>query len=423
MTCSDVSPARKPGISRTGAPSPRGTPSPRNTGWTTRRASSACQRTSPTGLPHQRRAGRGRRPGGSGSNAASCTASWSASTGSGRAVMGGDRTRGSGSPRRKRRPPGGEPTRAGAAWSGCRPCTAAVGTPSSSHGRIRRSPRHGRRRPGPRGLRGSQEASTAAPSGTPGTVAGWVKRCDRGNARPGMTNAGQLEPRDDRPQLADREDVLALLSRRIAEPGRSLAEPRPEEPPVDARLAARLREGLPEHGEEPADVLDDAVRVLDASVSPARPLYLAYIGSTGLEVGVLGEALAATYDVNLAVTAGGADLVERQALGWVAAFVGYPHSFGAFTSGGMTSNLTALLAAREKALPGTRHAGLFGQAGAVYCSDEAHHSIMRAVEACGLGSDYLRRLPLDDLRRMRPGDLDAAIAADRRAGVTPVAVV
>src|SRR4051812_18504258 len=96
----------------------------------------------------------------------------------------------------------------------------------------------------------------------------------RGNATAGMTDAGRLEPREDRPQLADREDVLALLGRRIAEAGRSFDEPRPEEPPVDARLAARLREALPEHGAQPADVLDDAVRVLDASVSPARPLYL-----------------------------------------------------------------------------------------------------------------------------------------------------
>jgi aromatic-L-amino-acid decarboxylase len=238
-----------------------------------------------------------------------------------------------------------------------------------------------------------------------------------------VTDAGQLEPREDRPQLADREAVLALLSRRIAEAWRSFDEPRPEEPPVDAALAERLREGLPEHGADPSDVLDDAVRVLDASVSPARPLYLAYIGSTGLEVGVLGAALTATYDVNLAVTAGGADLVERQALEWIAAFVGYPYSSGAFTSGGMISNLTALLAARERALPGSREEGLTGRRGAIYCSEEAHHSVMRAVEAAGLGAASVRRLPLDAMRRLRPEDLDAAIAADVAAGVTPVAVV
>jgi aromatic-L-amino-acid decarboxylase len=238
-----------------------------------------------------------------------------------------------------------------------------------------------------------------------------------------VTEGAPLEPREDRPRLADREAVLALLSQHIADAWRSFDHPRPDDPPVDAALAARLREPLPEEGVAEEDALDDAARVLDASVSPARPLYLAYIGSTGLEVGVLAAALAATYDVNLAVTAGGADLVERQALEWLASFVGFPHSSGAFTSGGMISNLTALLAARERALPGVRREGLAGRRGAVYCSDESHHSVVRAVEACGLGSHNVRRLPLDALRRMRPTDLDAAIAGDVRAGITPVAVV
>jgi aromatic-L-amino-acid/L-tryptophan decarboxylase len=89
----------------------------------------------------------------------------------------------------------------------------------------------------------------------------------------------------------------------------------------------------------------------------------------------------------------------------------------------MTSNLTALLAAREHALPGVRRDGLAGRRGAVYCSEEAHHSVVRAVEACGLGSANVRRLPLDELRRMRPADLDAAITADVHAGITPVAVL
>ena len=129
-----------------------------------------------------------------------------------------------------------------------------------------------------------------------------------------------------------------------------------------------------------------------ASVSPSRPLFLAYIGSTGLEIGVLASALAATYDANLATSAGGADLVEEQALRWVAEFVGFPSAEGAFTSGGMTSNLTALVAAREQAVPGARVDGLGSRRVAVYCSDEAHHSVVRAVETCGIGSGWVRRI-------------------------------
>ncbi len=149
----------------------------------------------------------------------------------------------------------------------------------------------------------------------------------------------------------------------------------------------------------------------------------AYIGSTGLEAGVLAGALGNAYDVNLAAAAGAAEMLENQTIRWVAEFVGYPVADGAFTSGGMTSNLTALTAAREQALPGCRYEGVSGRAAAVYCSEESHHSVARAVEVIGLGSQALRRIPIDAGRRMRVDALRDALAADRAAGVTPVAVV
>ena len=108
---------------------------------------------------------------------------------------------------------------------------------------------------------------------------------------------------------------------------------------------------------------------------------------------------------------------------WVAELVGYPLGEGVFTSGGMVSNLTALLAAREHALPGCRTTGVRGRRGTVYCSQEAHQSVVRAVEVIGLGRDAIRKLPLDDRRRLRPDALEQAIAADRADGVTPVAVI
>ena len=85
---------------------------------------------------------------------------------------------------------------------------------------------------------------------------------------------------------------------------------------------------------------------------------------------------------------------------------------GAFTSGGTISNVSALAAARERALPGSRHTGLGGRRVAVYCSQEVHYSVTRAVELLGIGSDNLRALPLDGLRRMRPDALAEAIDAD-----------
>ena len=227
----------------------------------------------------------------------------------------------------------------------------------------------------------------------------------------------------DLPALADREGVLDELERVICEAWESFDAPRTAEPQLDETLIGRLDEPLPEESCDVEVALAEAARVLDASISPSRPLYLGYIGSTGLEIGVLASALMATYDANLAVAAGGADLVEEQTLRWVADFVGFPFAEGAFTSGGMTSNLTALLAARERALPGCRVDGLGDRKAAVYCSAESHHSVVRAVEVCGLGSSAVRSIPVDEKHRMRADALEEALSKDMAAGVVAVAVV
>ena len=166
------------------------------------------------------------------------------------------------------------------------------------------------------------------------------------------------------------------------------------------------------------EALDDAARILDESIAQPRPRYFAFIGSSGLEIGAIGDLLAHTYDINLAVDARAATQIEHQAVRWVSEFVGFPATIGAFTSGGTISNVTALAAAREQALPGARTEGLSGRRLAIYCSAEVHYSITRAVELLGIGSNNLRDLPIDDARRLRPDALAEAIDRDIAAGIT-----
>ena len=225
------------------------------------------------------------------------------------------------------------------------------------------------------------------------------------------------------PLDAPRTDALRRAADHIAEAWASFDHARDGQPLLDDALARVLAGGLPEHPTPVLTALDDAAQALDESLAPARPRYFAFVGSSGLEVGVLADALASCYDVNLATHAGVADLVERQALDWVARFVGFPASGGAFTSGGMISNLTALTAARESALPAVRETGLAGRPAALYCSAEAHYSVQRAAEVLGIGAGNVRAIAIDGDRRMVPAATAEAIDRDVADGIAPVAVV
>jgi aromatic-L-amino-acid/L-tryptophan decarboxylase len=141
---------------------------------------------------------------------------------------------------------------------------------------------------------------------------------------------------------APRSDVLAHAGRLIAEAWASFDQARDGQPPIDEATLALLGADLPEHA-TPADrVLEDAARVLDESLAQPRPRWFGFVGSSGLEIGVIGDLLSACYDINLAIGTEAASHVERQALRWVGELLGYPGAGGACTSGGMLSNLTAL---------------------------------------------------------------------------------
>ena len=220
-----------------------------------------------------------------------------------------------------------------------------------------------------------------------------------------------------------REEALAKATELMAETWRSFDQFRPGQPPVGARMRALTALGLPEQPSPVLDMIDDAALALDESIAQPRPRYFAFIGSSALEIAVIGDALASCFDPNLAVWAAAASELERQAVDWVASFLGFPAEAGSFTSGGTISNVTALAAARERAIPGARHDGMAGHKTAIYCSSESHYSITRTAELLGIGSSGVRGLPIDTDRRLVPQAVAAAIDADRAAGIVPIAVV
>jgi aromatic-L-amino-acid/L-tryptophan decarboxylase len=235
--------------------------------------------------------------------------------------------------------------------------------------------------------------------------------------------AGMAEPQPALRLDVPRAEALAHVAELIARAWDSFDHARPDQPPVSELLRASLAAPIALEPTPVLRALDEAAVVLDHSISQPRPRFFAFVASSGLEIAVLGDALAACHDVNLAVVAGAADLVERQTLEWLGQAFGYPVASGTFSSGGTVSNMTALSAARERALPGSRHTGLSGRPCALYASTDVHESVMRAAELLGIGRDHVRCIPIDARRRIRVEECAKAMDADRAAGVVPVAVV
>jgi aromatic-L-amino-acid decarboxylase len=119
--------------------------------------------------------------------------------------------------------------------------------------------------------------------------------------------------------------------------------------------------------------------------------------------------------------------VERQIVRWMQEAFGYPDgASGLFLTGSSMANFLALIVAKTNAL-GTeaRRAGnrTSDRQLVAYTSAEAHGCIAQAMELAGLGSNNLRRVPVDASGAMIPNSLRASIAEDCANGVLPFLVV
>jgi aromatic-L-amino-acid decarboxylase len=196
-------------------------------------------------------------------------------------------------------------------------------------------------------------------------------------------------------------------------------------------IAAALPAHPPLDGESFESIFQDFERVLMPGITHwNHPGFFAYFSITGSAPGILAEFLSAALNVQAMLwrTSPAATELEEVALAWLRQLIALPEDFeGVIYDTASISTLHALAAARERTIPGVRTHGLAGRADIprmrVYCSDQTHSSIDKAVILLGLGQTSLRKIPSDDEFRMQAAALAAAVAQDRAAGWTPLAVV
>ncbi len=210
----------------------------------------------------------------------------------------------------------------------------------------------------------------------------------------------------------------------------------PERFPVLSRVhPGDIRDALPDHAPEQGEDFDAIFADFERIILPGvthwnHPGFFAYFAISASAPGVLAEFLSAALNQQAMLwrTSPAATELEEVTLGWLRRLIGLPHTFeGVIYDTASVSTLHALAAARERAVPDVRAAGLVARSDLrgvrVYCGEHAHSSVDKAVILLGFGHDALTRIPADAEYRMRPDLLAHAIAADRAAGLLPIAVV
>ncbi len=206
--------------------------------------------------------------------------------------------------------------------------------------------------------------------------------------------------------------------------------------PVLARVKpGEIASALPSHAPDDGESFDAIFADFERVVLPGithwnHPGFFAYFAISGSAPGILAEFLSAALNVQAMLwrTSPAATELEEVTLAWLRKLLGLPDTFdGVIYDTASISTLHALAAARERAVPSVRAQGLAGRATLprmrVYCSDQTHSSIDKAVILLGLGQESLRKIPSDAEFRMRPAALSDAIAGDRDNGLQPLAVV
>lgn len=245
-------------------------------------------------------------------------------------------------------------------------------------------------------------------------------------------------------ETLDPDDWAAMraLGHRMLEDAFDFMETLRERPAWEhapAHVKAHFDGPPPAEPQRPADVYQEYVdNVMPFQLGNSHPRFWGWVLGSGTPMSVLAEMLStATDSVSGIYSYVSNNYVELQVLDWCKAMLGYPSTAsGLLTSGCSASNLIALAVARNaKAGFDVRGEGLVGALAGpsrdlaaprrltVYCSEEAHSSLTKAVELLGLGTWALRRVPVDDSLRIDLAALRDLVRRDRDDGLLPICVV
>jgi len=162
--------------------------------------------------------------------------------------------------------------------------------------------------------------------------------------------------------------------------------------------------------------------VEESGINPASGKHFGYVPGGGIVHSAYGDFLAAVTNryAGIYFANPGAVRIENQLIRWMCDLIGYGEKgFGNLTSGGSIANLVAVTAARDS--KGIR--ARIVEKAVAYVTTQLHHCVLKALRIAGLAEIVIRKVPMDEVFRMRTDLLEKQIEEDKVAGLRPFLVV
>ncbi|SEA56829.1 pyridoxal phosphate-dependent decarboxylase family protein [Psychroflexus halocasei] len=141
-------------------------------------------------------------------------------------------------------------------------------------------------------------------------------------------------------------DIMKYAINRISNTSPELGKPKKEQDLLDLVGETITKEGI--GGEKAFELFRDTL--VKAAVPVDHPRHLAFVPAAPTRAAILFDLVTSAASIHGAywMTGGGGIFCENQAMKWIVSLTGMPEdSFGVFTSGGTSANLSAMIAARE----------------------------------------------------------------------------
>jgi aromatic-L-amino-acid decarboxylase len=207
-----------------------------------------------------------------------------------------------------------------------------------------------------------------------------------------------------------------------------------EKYPVKAQVKPReIFNRIPNHPPADPESFSNLMRDFEEIIMPGithwqSPNFFAYFPANTSPPSILAEMLISTLAAQCMIwetSPAGTELEEKMMI-WLREMIGLPAEFeGVIQDTASTATLAAIITAREKTTgfsvnnEGTASAGTLR----VYCSEQTHSSVEKAVKIAGIGRKNLVKIQVRENFSMDPEKLREAVAADIKKNLKPCCII